>query len=75
MKEYLHPRIIENCLRLFENSNYRQAAHTAMVEVEIAFKEKAGEKKMFGQKLFDTYLGDSKGIKLILLNEDMQKSK
>lgn len=64
LEDLLHRRVIDNCLTLFKNGHYKQAAFEAMTEVELALKEKSGVENKFGIKLISHLFGESKGIKL-----------
>jgi len=74
LEDLLHQRIIDNCLLLFENGHYKQAALEAMIQVELALKEKSGVNKLFGIRLISYLFGSkSKGIKLVVpFGEDLQ---
>ena len=45
IKTLLHPRIEKHCEILFDDGHYKHAASEAMIQVELALKEKSGEKK------------------------------
>ncbi len=64
LEELLHPRIINNCLKLFKNGHYKQAALEAMTAVELALKEKSGVENKYGIHLISQLFGKNKGIKL-----------
>lgn len=65
LESYLHQRIIDKSLRLYKSNFYREAAATAMTEVEIALKEKTGEKKLFGRWLIQEYFTNGQKIHLV----------
>jgi uncharacterized protein (TIGR02391 family) len=73
----LHPRILKKCISLYRNGFFPDAAFNAMKQVELAFKEKTGiedEKKLFGARLYEKFLGSEKSIKLkVPLGDELQK--
>jgi len=73
----LHPRILKKCISLYKNGFFPDAAFNAMKQVELAFKEKTGiedEKKLFGARLYEKFLGSGKSIKLkVPLGDELQK--
>jgi uncharacterized protein (TIGR02391 family) len=76
-EELLNPRIVKHCMSLYVDGHYKHAALEAMIQVEKALKEKAGEGgdiKGYGVRLVTNLLGKGKGIKLrVPLGEDLQK--
>ncbi len=68
LEEVLHPRIQRECLRLFLDGEFKHAAREAMVQVELAMKEKGryeGNQRLYGVKLCNELLDlDKKGLKL-----------
>ena len=74
LEKILHRRIIDNCLKLFNDGFYKQAANEAMIEVELVLKEKSGVKNKFGINLISQLFGKNNGIKLIVpLGKEMQE--
>ena len=77
LEELLNPRIIKHCVPLYRDGHYKHAALEAMIQVEKALKEKAGEGgdiKGYGVRLVTNLLGKGKGIKLrVPLGEDLQQ--
>ncbi len=74
IKTLLHPRIEKHCEKLFDDGHYKQAALEAMIQVELALKEKSGNKKMFGVNLISSLFGEGRGIKLrVPFGEELQK--
>jgi uncharacterized protein (TIGR02391 family) len=75
-EELLNPRIVKHCMSLYVDGHYKHAALEAMIQVEKALKEKAGEGgdiKGYGVRLVTNLLGKGKGIKLrVPLGEDLQ---
>jgi uncharacterized protein (TIGR02391 family) len=70
----LHPRIAKSCEKLFSDGHYPSAALEAMKQVELALKEKSGEKNKFGIQLITKLLGEGKSVKLKMpFGEEMQK--
>lgn len=70
----LHKRILIECGQLFTDSQYKHAAREAMVQVEIALKEKSGVKEKYGVNLIANLFGEGKGIKLrVPFGDDLQK--
>jgi len=74
---FLHPRILNKCISLYKNGFFSDSAFNAMKQVELAFKEKTGiedEKKLFGVRLYEKFLGSEKSIKLkVPLGDNLQK--
>ncbi len=74
IKDLLHPRILQHCEKLFQDSHFKHAAHEAMIQVELALKEKSGETNKYGVNLVSTLFGKDKGIKLrVPFGDDLQK--
>lgn len=72
--ELLHPRVIKHCEKLVSDGHYSSAAHEAMKQVELALKEKSGEKNKFGIQLITQLFGEGKSVKLKMpFGEEMQK--
>ncbi len=65
LESYLHHRIIDRSLKLYNSSFYREAATTAMTEVEIALKEKTGEGKLFGRGFIQEYFKNGHKLHLV----------
>src|SRR5258706_7161773 len=54
-EELLSPRIQKHCLPQYNNKHFKDAAREAMVQVELALKEKGlVDEKLFGQALIDS---------------------
>lgn len=74
--ELLNPTVVKHCMPLYRDEHYKHAALEAMIQVEKALKEKAGEGghiKGYGVRLATNLLGKGKGIKLrVPLGEDLQ---
>lgn len=66
LEEMLHGRILAHCMRLYLEGHFRHAAREAMTQVELAMKEKSGEKHLYGVRLVNTILGKGNGIKLVV---------
>lgn len=63
--ELLHRRIIDNCLQLFKNNHFKQAAHEAMSQVEKALREKGlYDKSFFGRKMIKHAFGNNAPVSL-----------
>ena len=78
IKVQLSPRIEKHCLKLWQDEHYKHAAREAMVQVELALKEKGIVKDgRFGRTLIDSLFtigGKHKTIKLRApLGEDLQE--
>jgi len=83
IEKLLHPRLIETCLPLIEQGHYDDAARKAMIQVELALKDKclvSGEKKkkMYGRQLIkETFLkkalGEGESILRVPLADDLQE--
>lgn len=75
IEKLLAPRIVKNCVPLFEDDHYRHSAREAMVQVEMALKEKGKvEGIQFGIQLIGNLFAGKSGVKLrVPLGEDLQK--
>jgi uncharacterized protein (TIGR02391 family) len=74
LKELIHDRIIDKCLPVYEQGFYEEAATTAMKQVEIALKERTGDKKLFGIRLIQKYLSNGGHLRLVTkIDEEEQK--
>jgi uncharacterized protein (TIGR02391 family) len=79
LKELLSPRIVKNCWQLYLDGHYKHAAHEAMIQVELALKEKrivANGK--YGKRLIENLFAidnpNKQYVKLhIPLGEELQK--
>jgi hypothetical protein len=74
----LSPRIQKHCLKLWQDEHYKHAAREAVVQVELALKEKGMVKDgRFGKTLIDSLFtvgGKHKTVKLCVpLGEDLQE--
>jgi Protein of unknown function (Hypoth_ymh) len=69
----LSPRIQKHCLKLWQDEHYKHAAREAVVQVELALKEKGMVKDgKFGKTLIDSLFtigGKHKTVKEISRNE------
>jgi len=72
--EIFHPRIINNCMPLFNGGHYQHAALESMKQVEMALREKGiAPKDLFGERLVNWVLGSGDHITLSLpLGDDLQ---
>lgn len=75
IEKLLAPRIVKNCLPLLEGGHFRHSAREAMIQVEMALKEKGKvEGIQFGAQLIGNLFTGKSGVKLrIPLGEDLQK--
>lgn len=77
LSEILHPRIIDNCFSLLNANEYISSAREALVQVELAVKEKTGNpNNKFGVKLIDELFNGKNAITVKTLfdnNEDACK--
>jgi len=64
INDFLHPQIMTNCQRLFNDGYYESAARNAMVLVERSLHEKSGIRNIFGTALVNKLFGNGAGIKL-----------
>ncbi len=70
----LHPRILKHCASLYTSGHYKHAALEAMMQAELALKEKSEVKDKFGVNLVTHLFGENKGIKLrVPFGDEMQK--
>jgi uncharacterized protein (TIGR02391 family) len=74
IEDVLHERIRTHCLRLYRDGHPKHAALEAMIQVEIALKERSGVRDKFGVALCDSLFGPSSGIKLrVPFGEEYQR--
>jgi len=79
LTEFLCPRIEKNCLPVWQDGHFASAAHAAMVQVELALKEKGLviADEVFGYKMIERLLGKDpkqKSVRLrVPLGDDMQE--
>lgn len=75
IEKLLVPRIVKNCVPLFEGEHYKHSAREAMVQVEMALKEKGKvESAQFGTQLIGNLFAGKSGVKLrVPLGEDLQE--
>lgn len=65
IKKLLAPRIVKNCMRLLKDGHFRHSAREAMVQVEIALREKGKVKDVqFGTQLIGGLFAGKAGVKL-----------
>ena len=74
----LSPRIQKHCLKLWQDEHYKHAAREAVIQVELALKEKGMVKDgKFGKTLIDSLFtigGKHKTVKLrVPLGDDLQE--
>jgi len=70
----LHQRVLTHCKQLVIDGHYKHAAFEAMIQVELALKEKSGVKNKFGVNFTQSLFGQGDGIKLrVPFGEEMQK--
>jgi hypothetical protein len=74
IQKLLSPRIVKNCLPLFENGHFRHAAREAMVQVETALRQKGKvENIQFGAQLIGNLFAGKQGVRLrVPFGEDLQ---
>jgi uncharacterized protein (TIGR02391 family) len=75
---HLSPRIQKHCLKLWQDEHYKHAAREAVVQVELALKEKGMVRDgRFGRTLIDSLFtvgGKHKTVKLrVPLGDDLQE--
>jgi hypothetical protein len=71
--EILHARIAKQCMARYRDGYFKDAAHEAMTQVELAIKEKSGVLKKYGVSLAGSVFGSGPGIKLrVPFGEHMQ---
>ncbi len=77
LQRVLNPRVVKHCLPLYQDGHYKHAALEAMIQVELALKERAregGRVQAFGARLTENLFGKGQSIKLIVpLGEDLQE--
>lgn len=75
IEELLAPRIVKNCAPLLEDGYYRHSAREALVQVEMALKEKGKvEGIQYGAQLIGNLFAGNKGVKLrVPLGPGLQK--
>jgi len=76
LKEVLHTRILDECSTLYEQGHYKHAAREAMIQVELALKEKTvAPRKLFGVRLIKRAFREGRHIMLTVhLGQEYQKS-
>lgn len=74
IKKLLAPRITKHCLPQFQGRFFKDAAREAMVQVEMALKEKGKvEGRTFGANLIGNLFSGEKGVRLrVPLGEEQQ---
>lgn len=77
LEKLLSPRIAKQCMALYADGHYKHAAHEAMIQVELALKEKGQVKdKRFGHTLVESLFqvgGKGQYIRLrVPLGQDLQ---
>jgi hypothetical protein len=75
IKQLLSPRLVKNCVPLFNDGHFMHAARDAMVQVEIALKEKGKVEdiQQFGARLIGNLFAGKTGVKLCVpLGEELQ---
>ncbi|NEQ98120.1 MAG: hypothetical protein F6K30_15610 [Cyanothece sp. SIO2G6] len=75
LEELLSPRILKNCWQLYLDQHHKNAAREAIIQVELALKEKKIVKdKKFGRDLISNlFTANNKYVKLhVPLGEDLQ---
>jgi hypothetical protein len=74
IQELLAPRITKHCLQLLQDGHFKHAAREAMVQVEIALKEKGRiEDLQVGAMLIGNLFAGKQGVKLrVPLGEELQ---
>lgn len=75
LDDLLVPRIIKNCLPLLKDGHFKHAAREAMVQVELALKQKGKiEDIQFGIRLIKDLFGGRQGVVLrVPLGNELQK--
>lgn len=65
----LSPRIQKHCLKLWQDEHYKHAAREAMIQVELALKEKGMviDKKKFGKNLINSLFTTGREFKNVKL--------
>lgn len=76
LNEILHNRILNECLTLYDQGHYKHAAREAMIQVELALKEKTvAPRKLFGVKLIKRAFREGRHIMLTIhLGQEYQKN-
>ena len=65
IKKLLHPRIIESCEKIFNDTHYDSAARKSMIEVEVALKERGEfDNTYFGKRLIKKTFGNGNKFRL-----------
>jgi len=74
IEKLLAPRIVKNCWPQFENGHFKDSAREAMVQVEMALREKGKvEGIQFGAALIGNLFAGKHGVKLrIPLGDELQ---
>ena len=75
LEELLAPRIHKNCFQLHNDGHFKHAAREAMVQVELALKERGKvEDIQFGATLIGNLFAGKQGVKLrVPLGDKLQK--
>lgn len=76
MKSVLHQRIIDNCWTLYKQGHFKHAALEAMIQVELALKEKTiAPRELFGVRLVKRAFKEGRHIMLaVKLGLEYQKN-
>jgi len=74
VQKLLSPRVVKHCVPLYNDGYYKHAAREAMVQVELALKEKSSVKdRKYGMQLVSNLLGKGASVKLrVPLGDDLQ---
>lgn len=74
LRALLAPRITKHCLQLLQDGHFKHAAREAMVQVEMALKEKGRiEGIQYGATLIGNLFAGKEGVKLrVPLGEELQ---
>jgi hypothetical protein len=73
IKELLAPRIVKNCVPQFQHGYFRAAAIEAMIQVEMALKEKGKvEGNQFGVNLIKDLFGRNGVTLRVPLGQELQ---
>jgi len=75
IKKLLAPRVVKNCMPLFKEGHFKHSAREAMVQVEIALKEKGkiDDIQQFGARLIGNLFAGKAGVRLCVpLGEELQ---
>lgn len=76
IEKLLSPRIVKNCMSLFNDGHFKHSAREAMVQVEIALKKKGKVEdiQQFGARLIGNLFAGKAGVKLrVPLGDELQK--